>query len=134
MLVEERDDGAVTVVVMSRGGGRNDAYAEGVELLLSRLKAAGAAIERIAVESGATKTLDLDARPIEVEGHAYPIELPGVDDVRELRIAIGRAGAALGRAETAKPGGGNMNKRIRLWLSGVDVAAGAGAIRPETQP
>src|SRR5690606_4555494 len=117
MFVEELD-GASTVVVMSRGGGRNDQYTEGVELLLERLGRLGAMIERIAVESGATTTLDLEGRTARIDGFAYPID-PAHARPRELRLAIGKAVAAIGRSPGAK-GSGNVNKRMRLWLAGVD--------------
>ncbi len=120
VLVEELD-GESTVVVLSRGAGRNNQYSQGVEILLERLGKLGGKVERIAVESGATTTLNLEGRTVEIEGFTYPIDPAGTEPKR-LRIAIGTAVAAIGRAPGAK-GSGNANKRIRIWVSGVDHPA-----------
>jgi superfamily II DNA or RNA helicase/diadenosine tetraphosphate (Ap4A) HIT family hydrolase len=121
MLVEELD-GAATIVVMSRGGGgRNDQYTEGVELLLERLGKLGAVIDQIAVESGATTTLDLEGRVAKIGGFNYPVD-PASADARELRIALGKAVAAIGRSPGAK-GSGNATKRVRIWIGGGQLGA-----------
>jgi superfamily II DNA or RNA helicase/diadenosine tetraphosphate (Ap4A) HIT family hydrolase len=114
--VEERD-GPPTVVVMSRGAGRNNAYAEGLELLLARLAAMGATVERIAIDTGGTKQLALERRTLAIPGQPFPIELTKATDVKVLRLKIARAGAAIGREPGAK-GGGNPNKRLRIWIAG----------------
>jgi superfamily II DNA or RNA helicase/diadenosine tetraphosphate (Ap4A) HIT family hydrolase/HKD family nuclease len=119
MLVEELD-GAATVVVMSRGDGRNNQYTEGVELLLARLAKLGGRIERIAVESGATTTMDLQGRTVIMGGLDYPID-PASTSPRKLRLAIGKAVAGIGRGPGAT-GSGQPNKRIRIWVVGVDTA------------
>ena len=116
--VEERD-GSVTIVFMSRGGGRNDEYARGLEFLLGRLGAVGAVIEKIAVESGGTKQLAEGKRVLGLE---YPVRVGEVEDLKGLRVEIGKAGARVGRKAGAK-GSGNMNKRLRIWVGGVGELA-----------
>jgi superfamily II DNA or RNA helicase/diadenosine tetraphosphate (Ap4A) HIT family hydrolase/HKD family nuclease len=118
-LVEDRD-GAATLVLESRGGGRNNAYKPALELLLARLARVGATIERIAVESSKTDHLDLDARTLAVADQPYPIALSSGTDAASLRGAIGSAVAKLGRAPAAR-GSGNAEKRIRLWVGGVGL-------------
>lgn len=104
---------------MSRGSGRNDEYARGPELVLERLGKRGWAIERIAVESGRTAGLELDARVVGIDG-GYPIDAAARGDVVALRQAIGRGIAAVGRAPGPR-GSGNANKRIRVCVRGVAV-------------
>ena len=122
--VEERD-GAPTIVFLSRGGGRNDEYARGLEVLLGRLAGMGAVIEKIAVESGGTKQLAEGKRVLKL---AYPVRLAEVEDLRGLRVEIGKAGAAVGRKRGSK-GSGNMNKRLRIWVGGVGVDALSSSLR-----
>jgi hypothetical protein len=74
-VVEADPSGMATIVLMSGGGGRNKAYNRGLEVILKRLARAGLAITRIAVESSETRTLDLDARTVRVDGSPYPIPL-----------------------------------------------------------
>lgn len=119
-------DGSTTLVVMSQGGGRNKQYTEGVELLLARIAKLGGRIERIAVESGATTAMDLESRTVTGAGLTYPID-PAFFQPRELRTAIGKAVAAIGRRAGAK-GRGNATKRVRIWLIGVDNATLEGAL------
>jgi superfamily II DNA or RNA helicase/HKD family nuclease len=117
-LAEEDESGQPTLVLMSRGGGRNDAYNEGLTLLLRRLAEHGLAIDRIAVESRETAALPLADRTVVVEKHSYPLRPAATADFDELRKRIGRGIAAIARAPGAR-GGGNANKRIRIWVAGV---------------
>lgn len=119
VVVEVDDDGTATVVLMSRGGGRNDEYNRGLELVLERLGKRGWVIERIAVESGRTAGTELNARTVTMDA-GYPIDVAARGDVVALRKAIGRGIAAVGRAPGAK-GRGNANKRIRVWVQGAAV-------------
>ena len=116
-MVEELDDRSVTIVFMSRNKGRNDEYNRGLEIILERLASKGLSIARIAVESGDTKAMSLEERTLTIEDHAFPLTLSRAGNLKELRRRIGRAMAKLGRAPGAK-GGGNSNKRIRLWIDG----------------
>ncbi len=108
-------DGQPTIVFHSRGGDRNSEYSRGLEVLLQRLASAGVTVQQIAVESGGTRTLPLAQRLIQMDGFEFPLDPREVEDFQQLRTRIGRAGAALGRAPGAK-GGGNSNKRLRIWL------------------
>jgi hypothetical protein len=60
--------------------------------------------------------LPLDKRILQLPNVSYPIDLAAVQDVAQLRTSIGKVGAAVGRKPGAK-GGGNSNKRLRIWLS-----------------
>jgi len=130
--VEEDEGGAPTLVLMSRGGERNDDYNEGLTLLLRRLGARGATIERIAVESRETVALSLADRTIAIDGKRYPLLLSGTDDADDLRKRIGRGIAAVGRATDAR-GSGNANKRVRISLSGIGSVADLEEIVRETR-
>jgi hypothetical protein len=113
----ERVGDAWTVVFESRGGTRgtsaerNSDYAEGLELLLRRLKQANADISDVVVESKETERLPLEARRLDL-GESYPLR---VADAVELRRKLSAAQAKVGRAEGAK-GAGNRTKRIRLFI------------------
>jgi hypothetical protein len=115
--VEERA-GVLSVIVESRGGtkgspaARNMDYHAGVELLLARLRAAGAQLADALVESATTLDLPPDQRRLTIAERPYPLS---IDDPAELRRALGREQARVGREESAR-GGGNQTKRIRLVL------------------
>jgi superfamily II DNA or RNA helicase/diadenosine tetraphosphate (Ap4A) HIT family hydrolase/HKD family nuclease len=119
--VEAADDGAATIVLMSRGGGRNDEYTLGMRLVLQRLAAAGLEITRIEVASSEMEGRPPEERVVEVAGAAYPIRLAEVADLEMLRKAIGKGIAMLGRRPGAK-GSGNANKRVRIWVGDVGLA------------
>jgi hypothetical protein len=113
----ERVGDAWTIVFESRGGTRgtsaerNSDYAEGLEVLLHRLKAAGANISDVVVESRETEQLSLEARRLDL-GDSYPLR---VVDAVALRRKISAAQAKVGRAEGAR-GSGNRTKRLRLFI------------------
>jgi superfamily II DNA or RNA helicase len=112
----EAFEGEPTIVFHSRGAGRNDEYGRGLEVLLRRLGQQGVRVRQIAIESGGTRALPLDKRILQLPNVSYPIDLAAVQDVAQLRTSIGKVGAAVGRKPGAK-GGGNSNKRLRIWLS-----------------
>ncbi|MCC6665011.1 MAG: DEAD/DEAH box helicase family protein [Polyangiaceae bacterium] len=117
----ERVGDAQTVVIRARGGARgssdelNTDYAEGLELVLRRLGEAGFRIADAQVESRDTAKLSPEDRrlPLPV---AYPV---AIEDSSRLRKQISAAQAKVGRAPGAR-GGGNQNKRIRLFLADGD--------------
>jgi 5-methylcytosine-specific restriction protein A len=105
----------------SRGGSdhgprssRNKDYAPALEELLRRMALNNIRIDQVYIASRKESWLPADERRIEPKGFAYPID-PGHTDVRELRLAIGRALAAFGQDEGVI--GGNMTKRMSLDLS-----------------
>lgn len=116
-IVEEHG-GVATIVVMSRGGERNNEYNEGLLTLLERLARRKLSIDRIAVDSQELRSTALDARTLSIDGLPYPIDLAGTPNLGELRGKIGRATAKVGRAPGAT-GSGNATKKIRIWVSGV---------------
>jgi hypothetical protein len=113
----ERRDGALSVIVESRGGTkgtgdeRNTAYNEGLELILARLKERGIRIADALVESTMTSRLPISERRLDL-GVAYPI---AINDPAALRREMGKAQAAVGRAPGAK-GVGNATKRLRVLV------------------
>jgi len=119
----EPKDGWTTVVIESKGGGitsrykRNEDYDSGFKYLLERLALKGAIICDVAVDSQTPKitNLSLDDRRLQLDGnYGYPINLSGISELEELRIALCRAQKPIGQ----KPGtkGGNGQKRIRLYV------------------
>jgi hypothetical protein len=117
----ETVQGSTTVLFHSRGGNpvRNSQYNEGLELLLRRLAGMGAVIDAAVVDSAETRRAGLseDARLLDPgSGRSYPLRLDAHSDFHDLRLALGRSQAAVGRAPGAT-GSGNYTKRIRLDLT-----------------
>lgn len=111
----------VAIVFESSGGTRgtrgsqNRDYRAGLDLLLDRIKRVGLrlrSIEMAATSSQAAK-LSNDERCVRLPGLDYPME---VTDVPELRKAIGRAVASMGRRPGAN-GTGNAEKRLRIIVA-----------------
>lgn len=129
--VQTADEGAAMIVLMSRGGGRNEQYTQGMRLLLQRLAAAGLEITRIEVASSEMEGKAPEERVVALAGAQYPVRLAEVEDLEVLRKAIGKGIAALGRKPGAK-GSGNATKKVRIWVGEVGLAelgrvvAGAG--------
>ena len=115
--VEAIDD-ALTIVVESRGGTqgqpgtRNVDYAEGLEILLARLKKRGVRITDAFLDSRIATNLPLEARRLEIDGARYPIT---IGDPADLQRRLGAAQTRIGREQGAR-GSGNRTKRIRLYL------------------
>lgn len=124
-------EGATTVVYMSRGGSGDKAlnrdYNDGLEIVLERLRSAGATLTRIAVDSNEAQRIPLDERTLDLSPWPCPLPLATVEDVHALRKRIGSAASRV--ASTARRGG-NPNKRLRLWVeTTLDLAALARTIR-----
>ena len=109
-----RAEGIVTVVYASRGGGRNNDYAAGLELVL----------ERLAQWPGANLSCVLAGKDeLLIWGNGetgtgrMPLNLPTSDTLyltaRGFRKELGRRAAKVGRAPGAK-GSGNATKRLLL--------------------
>jgi hypothetical protein len=97
---------------------RNTDYADGLELLLEKLGAAGLPITEVLVESRETTALPREQRRLVLGEHPYPIT---VKDAGALRRAVSAAQTQIGRAPGAK-GAGNRTRRLRVFLG-----AGPGA-------
>jgi SOS-response transcriptional repressor LexA len=116
----ERVGDARTIVFESRGGTkgsaseRNVEYAQGLELLLVRLKDAGLSITDVLVESRDTLSVPAADRRVVLRDATYPVL---ITDPAALRKKISAAQALVGRARGAK-GGGNQNKRLRIYVAG----------------
>lgn len=119
--VQVVDDRAATIVLMSRGGGRNDEYTLGMRLVLQRLAEAGLEIQRIEVASSEMEGRLPEERVVEIAGTEYPVRLAEVADLEALRKAIGKGIASLGRKPDAK-GSGNATKKVRIWVGDVGPA------------
>ncbi|MDQ3369163.1 MAG: DEAD/DEAH box helicase family protein [Myxococcota bacterium] len=116
----ERIGDARTIVFESRGGTRGSAternvdYARGLELLLVRLKDAGLRIADVLVESRDTDSIPAAERRVMLKDAPYPV---AIVDAEALRKKISAGQASVGRAKGAK-GGGNQNKRLRIFVEG----------------
>lgn len=119
--IEPTPTGAL-LTVESRGGGRggprpprNEDYASALALLLSRLGEEGATLTDVEVYSRDTRDLPIADRRIFAPSFPLPYSLATLTQPDRLRLELGRAAAALGRA----PGrtGGNPTKRLRLTLA-----------------
>jgi SOS-response transcriptional repressor LexA len=119
----ERVGDARTIVYESRGGTkgsrneRNVDYAQGLELLLARLKSFGLRLADVLVESGDTRALPTADRRVALKDEAYPVE---ISDAAVVRKKISAGQALVGRAKGAK-GGGNQTKRLRIFLEGAGL-------------
>jgi hypothetical protein len=111
--------GAFQIVFHHKAGRRgsersvNADYHEGLELVLRRLIALRVTILAIAVDSSVARELPVEDRELELE---YPIHLRD-QDAHLLRMDITRAQKTVARRATAKPGGGNDQKRIVLTIT-----------------
>lgn len=116
----ERVGDASTIVFESRGGTkgsaseRNTEYAKGLELLLTRLQAAGCRIDDIVVESRDTAALAAADRRVVLKDATYPLT---IDDADVVRRKISAAQAQVGRARGSKCGG-NQTRRLRIFVEG----------------
>jgi hypothetical protein len=91
----------------------NADYHEGLELLIQRLGSVGATILGISVDSGVAQKLDPADRELDI---GFPVHVHTATDPHALRLDITRAARSVARRPTAKPGGGNDQKRLRITL------------------
>lgn len=119
----EDADGALAIVIGAGGGRRDDPesvnteYATGLRIVLLRLRTLHASLLKVVLDSSVVvRKLSEEERTLRIEGVTYPVMLQEVEDVEDLRRRIGRAAAATGREPDAK-GGGNREKRLRLFVS-----------------
>lgn len=122
-FVVESSDGHPTSVVIESSGGtrgsstaRNLDYVTGFDLLLERLRAIGARVLDVYLDTTATKDLALADRRLDPGDHGYPLDLHEVPDLVELRKQLLRSMAAAGRSSESA-GGGNARKRTRFVIS-----------------
>jgi 5-methylcytosine-specific restriction protein A len=114
--VEDAPNG-YDLILESQGGPtggrppRNTDYVAAIETHLTRLKALGATVTDLQIASQPIMKLPEEQRRINPAGFPTPIDLTRISDLRELRLAIGRASAAFGNIRDA---GGNPTKRLRL--------------------
>lgn len=112
----ERNGPHLAITLASRGGrGRNPDYNERLHQILERLAGASAAISEISVQSTEVAKLAADQRRLSIAGYSYPIQMAESADLRDLRLAIGRAQEPVGQAPGAS--GGNRTKKIRLTVA-----------------
>ncbi|MFP3714713.1 hypothetical protein [Puerhibacterium sp. TATVAM-FAB25] len=113
----ETVEGSLTVVLESRGGAdargvlRNPDYLDTLDVLLKRLASLKTTLTDAVVDSLSTKALPREERRILPE----LVRLDLVANLQELRGALTRRAARLGRAPGAR-GAGNPTKRIRLTV------------------
>ena len=116
----DSDDGVLSVILESRGAGRNNDYSAALALILERLGALGAVLDSIHLQRARNEARPESERRVQPEGIPFPIDLSTVDDFKDLRRRISSAQAALGRKPGAS-GAGNGTKRIRMRLSALDI-------------
>src|SRR2546430_2134056 len=81
-------------VVYESGGGargvnaRNTQYIPGLNLILRRLRDAGATITDVRVESQKTQALAIDERRVRLGRYTLPVDMSAVDDIDDLRKDI----------------------------------------------
>lgn len=116
------DRRSTSLIFESRGGKRGTAsarnvdYAEGLDLLLKRLKSMGATLLDVLVDTRSVADLSEEERKVQLPTFPLPLKLTTVQDVHALRLAIGRGQQPVGRAPGAKSGGGNPTRRLRIRL------------------
>ena len=121
-LVESNDGNPTSVMIESAGGtrgsdgARNVDYVAGFDLLLERLRAVGARVLDIYLDTSRTKELALADRRLDPTGQSYPLLLDQVGDLKALRKALFRSMAQAGRSVESS-GGGNARKRTRFVIS-----------------
>ncbi len=117
-FVLEELDGRTTIVVEARGravgsaGATNTQYAEGLQWLLARLKAAGLALADVTLDTRATTDVKHEDRRLSV-ADSWPLL---IEDPVELQRRLGRAQARWGKVDGKL--GGNPTRRIRIWMDG----------------
>lgn len=116
---------SATIVFESRGGARgsgdeqNTEYAKGLEELLRVLKESRVQLVDVLVDSERVAHRPVADRRVQIVGESYPLT---IGDPSALRKRISAGAAKVGRTKGAK-GGGNPNKRLRLFTSEPSVAA-----------
>jgi superfamily II DNA or RNA helicase/HKD family nuclease len=121
-VVESSDGRPTSVVIESSGGARGSSsarnldYVAGLDLLLERLRAIGARVLDIHLDTAATRDLALADRRLDPGGHGFPLDLHGVSDLVELRKTLLRSMAGAGRSSESA-GRGNARKRTRFVIS-----------------
>ncbi len=120
-LVEGTGATATSVVIESAGGAgedvRNGDYVRGVDVVLERLTQIGARLVDAYIDTRRVMDIPIAERRLDPgEGNHYPIELTAAGDLINLRRALLRSMATVGRAPGVA-GGGNSRKRFRLILS-----------------
>jgi hypothetical protein len=107
------------IVFHHKARGRDDPrsvnvdYHEGLELLLQRLSSVGCTLLGVSLDSEVARALDPLERELRLD---FPFELDERTDPRALRLIITRAQRPIARRPSARLGGGNDQKRIRITL------------------
>ena len=110
---------AFDIVYNHKAGGRssqrsvNADYHAGLELLLARLGQLQMTILSISVDSGIARKLPPADRQLDLN---FPIRVDSQTNHPELRLLITRAQKSVARRPTARPDGGNDQKRIRITV------------------
>ncbi|TDW98060.1 protein NO VEIN domain-containing protein [Kribbella sp. VKM Ac-2566] len=121
LTVEQTARGDVEVVLDSAGGtggsrqSRNREYPLALETLLRRFSLADASLLDVLVESRTAQSLPPEDRRVHPVPWTYPVRLNDVADYPRLRLALTRPQGNI--ASTARAGGGNERKRIRLTFA-----------------
>ncbi len=114
----------VSIKFESAGGARDTAairnpdYVAGIDVVMQRLHTLGATVLDAFVDSGKVQHFPIPDRRLDPgDGHAFPLPLTRVDDLENMRRALLRSMALVGRASSARAGGGNSRKAFRIVLT-----------------
>jgi len=119
-----------SIVFESAGGAgksgvkRNPDYVAGIDVVLSRLRDLKAVILDAYVDSGEVKDLPVPDRRVHLgTDYAFPLDLTGGMALEEIRKSMLQSMAKVGRDASAKPGGGNSRKALRIQIENVQTYA-----------
>lgn len=108
------------IFIESAGANRNPQYVKGAELVLKRLSQVGARLVDAYVDSSVVKKNQIalaDLRLIEIPTQGF-IELSDVDTSETLKAMLKQM-PSIGKSASAKKGGGNSRKAMRIVIDGV---------------
>ena len=122
--------GDFSVVLESRGAGRNPDYATTLEILLRAIGVGELQISCIQVDSRLARKLPGSERRLPM---SYPLSPDPRKDLSDLRKEIGRLQVPIAQRTDAK--GGNRTKQIRLHVRSAEISVTKGArvtmVRPK---
>lgn len=132
-FVVETTGGIPTSVVIESAGGttgskgaRNTEYVAGFDAVLGGLRAIGAQLADVYIDTRSTASITVADRRLDPgDTLRYPVDLSAVDDIEALRRSLLRTMAKAGRAP-GKQGSGNSRKRARLVIAVDDSWTAAG--------
>lgn len=108
------------IFIESAGARRNSQYVKGAELVLKRLSQVGARLVDAYVDSSVVKKNEIalaDLRLLEIPTQGF-VDLSDVDTSETLKAMLKQM-PSIGKSASAKKGGGNSRKAMRIVIDGV---------------